>query len=110
MAHIVEIWLYRGRLLGSPRHRLGGFGGAFSDTFAEYVYLSAVSYTSPGLGDVWPTGVLRSITGLEARDGLILIAWSASFTYLSMERFWEDHPTRRSRGRIENDAETGVPG
>ena len=55
-----------------------------------------VSYTSLGLGDVWPTGVLRLITGLEALNGLILIAWSASFTYLSMEKFWEDHPVRRS--------------
>ncbi len=89
---------------------LGDFGGAFSGTFAEYVYLSAVSYTSPGLGDGRPAGVLRPLTGLEALNGLILIAWSASLTLLSMERFWEDHPTRRSRGRIENDAETGVPG
>jgi hypothetical protein len=28
------------------------------------------------------------ITGVEALSGLLLIGWSASFTYLSMQKFW----------------------
>ena len=100
LAHVVEIWLYAVAFYGLHQAELGGFGslnGAFSGRVVEYVYFSAVSYTSLGLGDVWPTGVLRLITGIEALNGLILIAWSASFTYLSMEKFWEDHPLRPQR-------------
>ena len=99
LAHIIEIWLYAGAYYALHQAGLGSFGslgGTFGGRIVEYVYFSAVSYTSLGLGDVWPTGVLRLITGLEALNGLILIAWSASFTYLSMEKFWEDHPVRRS--------------
>jgi hypothetical protein len=35
---------------------------------------------------------LRIIAGVESLNGLVLIGWSASFTYLSMEQFWEDKP------------------
>ena len=34
---------------------------------------------------------LRILVGTESLNGLILITWSASFTYLSMEKFWQDH-------------------
>ena len=98
IAHIIEVWLYAAAYYGLYQAELGGFdsmAGAFSGHLVEFVYFSAVSYTSLGLGDVWPTGVLRLITGLEALNGLILIAWSASFTYLSMEKFWEVHPVRQ---------------
>jgi potassium channel LctB len=39
-----------------------------------------VSYTSLGLGDVYPGGSLRLITGVEALNGLLMIARSGSFT------------------------------
>ena len=31
---------------------------------------------------------MRLLTGIEALNGLVLIGWSASFTYLAMEEFW----------------------
>jgi hypothetical protein len=31
---------------------------------------------------------MRLITGIEALNGLLLIGWSASFTYLAMQKFW----------------------
>jgi hypothetical protein len=37
-----------------------------------------------------PDGVLRLLAGVEALNGLLLIGWSASYTYLAMERFWND--------------------
>jgi hypothetical protein len=52
------------------------------------MYFSAETYTSLGFGDVTPSGHMRLLIGLEALNGLLLIAWSASFAYLSMERFW----------------------
>ena len=67
---------------------LGNFGGDFVDRFTSYIYFSAETYTTIGLGDIYPLGPLRLITGIEALNGLLLIGWSASFTYLAMQKFW----------------------
>lgn len=37
-------------------------------------------------GDIVPTGPMRFVTGTEAICGLALITWSASFTFLVMQR------------------------
>jgi hypothetical protein len=58
---------------------------------------SAVTYTSLGLGDYYPTRNLWLIAGVEALNGLVLIGWSASFTYLAMETYWPLHRRRRHR-------------
>jgi hypothetical protein len=50
------------------------------------------SYTTLGVGDVYPKGLLRILVGVEALNGFLLITWSASFTYLMMQRYW--HPER----------------
>ena len=68
---------------------LGGFGGQFEDTFATFLYFSAEAYTTLGLGDVYPVGALRLVTGVEALLGLLMIGWTTSFTYLEMRRYWE---------------------
>jgi len=71
------------------RFNLGNFGGQFADNFSAYLYFSIETFTSIGLGDIYPLGPLRMITGIEALNGLLLIGWSASFTYLVMRRFWK---------------------
>ena len=35
-----------------------------------------------------PLGPVRFLSGTEALTGFVMITWSASFTYLEMERFW----------------------
>jgi hypothetical protein len=74
---------------------LGGFGGQTAAGFEDSVYFSAVTYTSLGLGDYYPTRGSRLIAGVEALNGSMMIAWSASFTYLAMEKYW---PMHRRRG------------
>ena len=54
----------------------------------DYFYYSAVMYTSLGLGDVFPTGHLRFMSGIEALNGLMMIGWSTSFTFLAMRNYW----------------------
>jgi hypothetical protein len=54
----------------------------------DAVYLSAVTYTTVGFGDMVPVGALRFVTGTEALTGLVLVTWSASFTFIEMEKFW----------------------
>jgi len=65
--------------------------GVFTGSFYEYLYFSISSYTSLGLGDVFLQGRLRFLTGVEALIGLMMITWTASFTYLTMEQFWGLH-------------------
>jgi hypothetical protein len=65
----------------------GGLGAGLPSPGAA-LYFSAETYTSLGFGDVVPFGPLRLVAGVEALNGLLLIAWSASFLYLEMERHW----------------------
>lgn len=52
------------------------------------LYFSAETYTTLGFGDLTPAGPVRLLAGVEALNGLLLIGWSASYTYIAMERFW----------------------
>lgn len=66
------------------------------DELADYWYFSFVVYTSLGFGDITPKHNLRLITAFETLTGLIMIAWSASFIYMQMQRCWTgDEPPRR---------------
>lgn len=92
LAHTIEVWVYALGfwLLGDELELVSTVGNAPADLF-DYVYFSATTYTSLGFGDVYPAGEARLLAGVEALNGLLLIAWSASFTYLVMEKFWPLH-------------------
>jgi hypothetical protein len=99
-AHTIEVWLYGiAYWVSIDIFGLGGFGGQPVAGFEDSLYFSAVTYTSLGLGDYYPTRGLRLIAGVEALNGLVLIGWSASFTYIAMERYWPMHRSRHSRGQ-----------
>lgn len=89
-AHAIEMALYGGTLyalvtwLGA-----GQLSGNSGFSWLSCLYFSAETYTSLGFGDLTPVGPVRLLAGTEALNGLLLVAWSASFTYLSMERFWQ---------------------
>lgn len=101
LAHSLEVWIY-GVAYWLIAHYLaiGDIAGKVEGTFPEYIYFSTVSYTSLGLGDLYPTGALRLLTGVEALQGLAMIAWTGSFTYLAMEKFWTLHRVPRDRSDI----------
>jgi hypothetical protein len=88
-AHAAEILLY-----GIAYYLLvtwlgvGSMGQSGELTFSRCLYFSGETYTSLGYGDVVPHGDLRLLAGMEALNGLLLIGWTTSFTYLSMARFW----------------------
>ena len=89
--HIVEIWIFAGGMMLAEWHgSLGALQGDHSQGVLDYVYYSSMTYTTVGYGDLFPTGPIRFIAALEALLGLMLITWSASFTYLEMQRFWRD--------------------
>ena len=59
-------------------------------TFIELLYFSASTYTSLGYGDIVPIADSGILAGSEALAGLVLIAWTASFTFFVMQAFWDD--------------------
>ena len=93
-AHTVEVWLYAGAFLAIYKSGLGSLQGQVEESFADFLYFSATSYSTMGIGDVYPAGVLRLVSGIEGINGLFLIAWSTSFTYFVMDRLWPLHPDR----------------
>jgi hypothetical protein len=54
----------------------------------ECIYFSGVTFTTLGFGDILPAGPIRYMAAAESLIGLVLIAWSASFAYIEMEKFW----------------------
>lgn len=87
--HVAEIVLYASAYAISVHGlQLGEFRGLAVEHPLDYLYFSIVTYTSLGLGDVFPDGHLRFLSGVEALNGLLLITWSGSFIYLAMGRLW----------------------
>lgn len=90
-AHVAEIFLYAAAYYGLARYfGAGPLGHVTPSSLTLCIYFSAETYTSLGYGDVVPGGELRMLAGIEALNGLLLIGWSASYTYIAMERFWSD--------------------
>lgn len=90
VAHLVEIILFAIVYWLMTSMGLGELAGNHASTAADLFYFSIATYTTLGIGDIMPEGAIRLVTGVESLTGLLLIAWSASFTYLEMERLWTD--------------------
>lgn len=98
LLHLVEICLYAaGFFVMHAYLGLGSIAGHFKGTMLDYFYFSVTTYSTLGVGDLFPTGYIRMAAGLESLTGLVLIGWSASFTYLTMERSWEQIRSRSAR-------------
>ena len=96
IAHFAEIVLYAFVFaVMQNRFGLGAISGVLEGNPLDFLYLSISSYTTLGVGDVYPTGPLRLVAAIESLNGLVLIGWSASFTYLAMQNFWEAHGGRK---------------
>lgn len=67
---------------------IGGIGEHGHHRMLDLWYFSAITYTTVGYGDLAPVGALRFMAAAESLAGFVLVSWSASFTYLVMERFW----------------------
>ena len=111
LAHLLEVALYAAAyFLMQDVLGLGVVAGALGGGAPDFFYFSISSFTTPGVGDVYAHGPLRLVAGVEALNGFILIGWSASFTYLSMEKFWGQHRSplaarnaRKRVGRVSTD-------
>jgi hypothetical protein len=98
--HIIGIWIYAIAYFLIENHT--GFGSIAGAThamgrnylsFMDCLYFSASTYASLGLGDIAPVGDLRMLAMAEVLNGLVMIGWTVSLTYLAMARFWDNRPT-----------------
>jgi hypothetical protein len=88
--HQAEAWMFAwGYLAADASGIMGALAGASGDLLT-YAYFSVITYTTLGFGDIVPRGPMRFIASVEVLTGFVLISWSASFTYLEMQRFWKD--------------------
>ena len=89
LAHTVEIWMFAiGYVVTLEFFNGGELAGISMVSMLDYIYYSAMVYTTVGFGDVTPVGAIRFMTGVEALCGLVMITWSASYTFLEMQRDW----------------------
>jgi hypothetical protein len=90
LTHATEIWIFGLAYFSlAGLEAFGSIGGTVASiTLLDYVYYSAMVYTTVGFGDLIPQGPIRFMTGMEALTGLVMITWSASFTFLEMQRDW----------------------
>lgn len=101
VSHLLQVLLYAAAFYGMLR--TGGFGdigGVTNPSFADMFYFSITSYTTLGIGDLYPHGAIRIVSGIEALNGLVLVGWTASFTYLKMEMYWQTE-AEKSEGEAE---------
>lgn len=98
--HTAAVWTYAfAYWMLALRWRIRSFSGLPVEGFLDCLYFSVVTYTSLGFGDHVPVSHARLLAGVEALNGLLLIGWSTSFTYLYMERAWPLHLGRGAKPR-----------
>jgi hypothetical protein len=94
-AHVLEIAVFAGAMAAldalPAAWNLGSLQSTEAHNWADYVYWSAVCYTTMGFEHATPVGDVRLLVGVEALVGLVLVAWTASFTYFQMQKFWSEH-------------------
>lgn len=89
LSHLTQIVVFGfAYYLMRDKFGMGGFGGTFEDSLSSFIYFSSETYTTLGFGDIYPTGSLRLVCGIESLIGLLMVSWTASFTYLEMRRHW----------------------
>jgi hypothetical protein len=87
-SHLVQIAIFAAAYRFLQDIGMGSLRGQIPNASLSLLYFSAETYTSLGFGDVYPVGEMRLIAGIEALTGLLMISWTASFTYLEMGRHW----------------------
>ena len=90
VAHLIEIGMFGvGYYYMAGVEHLGGVAGTQERaSLAEYMYFSGIVYGTVGFGDLAPVGPVRLMAVMESVTGLVMIAWSASFTFIHMQRDW----------------------
>jgi hypothetical protein len=80
--HLAEIALYAvAYAAGANVFGLGSLRGSTGRAWVDFLYFAAETYSTLGYGDLVPVGSLRLVAGVEALNGLLLLAWSGAFLF-----------------------------
>lgn len=85
VVHVAEAALYAWGFAVGASMGLGGFKETDRMLWMDYLYFSLVNYNTLGLGDIYPTGHLRFLAGVEALNGFLMISCSAAFLHRLMK-------------------------
>lgn len=81
VSHLLIAALFAVGFYMAAQAGLGGFKKHVMTDWMDYFYFSLINITTLGLGDVYPTGHLRAMTGIESLTGFLLISCTAQFVY-----------------------------
>ena len=91
-AQLVSVLLYAiAYLVLGEAGGVGSLEGEIQGGFMDPLYFSLMSYTTLGVGDIYPLGGFRIISGIEALNGFALIGWTASFAYSLLRDGRDEH-------------------
>ncbi len=109
IAHLLEVVAFS---IALALMLQGGHGELTNGTAdpESLLYFSLSCYTSLGIGDIAPLGSLRVFCGIEALVGLVMIGWTASFTYLEMRMYWLDEKALAHQAKLEGSTATRLDG
>ena len=93
-AHIVEVAVYTVGwyllILGGTVELAHFEMEVFEPSMIDVFYFSGSVYTSLGFGDIVPLRGGQVLAVSEAVTGLVLIAWTASYTFFEMQSHWSE--------------------
>lgn len=88
--HLLEIVIFSGGyFIAHHVLELGSFQGEREFALIDYFHFSAETYTSVGYGDLYPVGPIRVLSSLEGLTGLLLLAWSGTYSYFTVQKLWD---------------------
>jgi len=85
-SHLVITGLFAFGFVLAVELGLGGFAKEANVGPMDLFYFSLINITTLGLGDIYPTGHLRALAGIESLTGFLLISCTAQFVFSTMKR------------------------
>lgn len=79
--HVIAALIFTGGFVIGENWGLGGFDKETAIGWMDVFYFSLINITTLGLGDIYPTGHLRFMAGIESLTGFLLISISGSFAF-----------------------------
>lgn len=97
LGHVVAIALFGASSYLLARYTPVGVLQGGGQGLMDYMYFSALSYSSLGIDNVRAIGDLQLLVAMEAILGLVLIGWTITYTYLVTEKFLMHRMKRGAR-------------
>ncbi len=85
-SHLLITALFALGFAAAAAFGLGGFDKEPAMSAMDLYYFSLINITTLGLGDIYPTGHLRALAGIEALTGFLVISCTAQFVFSTMKK------------------------